>query len=41
MMRPPTKNPYHHPFVKPLAFDCGLIEAVDLGIFRVVRIDAI
>lgn len=25
MVRPPTENPYHHPFVKPHAFDCGAI----------------
>lgn len=26
MARKPTENPYHHPFVKPLAFDCGFIQ---------------
>lgn len=25
MARPPTENPYHHPFVKPHAFDCDAI----------------
>lgn len=35
MTRPPTENPYHHPFVKPLAFDCSLIESACLGAFEI------
>ena len=28
MARPPTENPYHHPFVKPLAFDSDAITSM-------------
>ncbi len=35
MTRSPTENPYHHPFVKPLAFDCRLIEATCREAFEI------
>lgn len=36
MTRSPTENPYHHPFVKPLAFDCRCIEAACRDGFEII-----
>ena len=35
MAHPPTENPYHHPFVKPHAFDCDAIGAMCLEGFEI------
>ncbi len=35
MARKPSENPYHHPFVKPLAFDCDLIERMCRECFEI------
>ncbi|WP_417272907.1 hypothetical protein [Celeribacter halophilus] len=36
MARPPSENPYHHPFVKPLAFDCAAVENMCRECFEIV-----
>lgn len=36
MARSPADNPYHHPFVKPLAFDCTAVENMCRECFEIV-----
>lgn len=36
MARSPSENPYHHPFEKPLAFDCTAVENMCRECFEIV-----